>query len=127
MKLTSLILTLAAIAAPAAAQDTAPAAVPAPAQCVAPLAPPPYVVTALPPRPDTPKCVNPNTHVSTCPHAVLQKFNDAVDVYNTAIQDASLASDGDLAQLGTYTSQANTYANCEVKRVNAAMRAAAGD
>ena len=127
MKLTSLILTLAAIAAPAVAQDTTPATAPAAAQCVPPVAPAPYVLPVLPPRPDMPKCINPTTHMSSCPHPVLQKFNNAVDAYNTALQNGSVANDTYVNQLSAYTTQANAYANCEVQRINAGWRAASGD
>ncbi len=121
MKLTGLILIFALIAGPVAAQDAPPADSPA---CVAPTAPTPYVIPVLPPKPDMPKCVNPATHMSTCSHAVLAKYNAAVEARNDALDAQVTGSNTYVNELNTYMTLATNYNNCEIHRLNAATRAA---
>ncbi len=121
MKLTSLILTAAMFAGPVAAQDAVPVAA---AQCVIPVAPTPYVIPVLPPKPAMPKCVNPTTRISTCAHAVLVKYNDAVEARNNALEDEVAGNNAYVNLLNTYMLQVNTYTNCEIHRLNAAVAAA---
>ena len=119
MKLTGLIVTFALIAGPVAAQDAAPVASPV---CVAPVVPEPYVIPVLPPKPDMPKCINPSTHMSTCAHPVLVKYNNAIDARNTALEDEVAAGNVYINALNGYMTQVNTYNNCEIHRLNAAVR-----
>lgn len=127
MKLTSLILALAVFAGPVAAQDPAPVAVPAAPQCVTPVVPTLYVIPVLPPKPDLPKCVNPSTHMSTCSHVVLQKYNDAVDARNAGLQDEVAGGNAYVNQLNNYMMQVNTYNNCEIHRLNTAVQVASDE
>lgn len=124
MKPTHLILSLALIAGPVAAQDAAPPASPA---CVVPVPPTPYVVPVLPAKPVMPKCINPATRLSTCSHAVLIKYNSAIDARNDALQAEVASGNAYVSALNNYMMQVNTYNNCEIRRLNAAVEAGSAE
>jgi hypothetical protein len=83
--------------------------------------------TALPPeahrpvapvKPERPACINPNTNVSTCRPAVLRKWNQDIEAFNSQLSQYEIQAHAYIRELNAYTQSAADYANCEVQKLN---------
>ena len=120
MKIWVLTISLGLMASHVWADDVTPVA--PPAACVAVTAPPPLVTSPLPPKPVLPACVNEKTHISTCRHGEIDKYNDAVNAHNDAMQKVVDANNVYITALNTYMAGVNAYNNCEIHRINDAYK-----
>jgi len=113
------IALLALIAAPAFAQQGAPANA---ASACQPPNPPAQVTLQLPPKPVEPACAGPNGNISKCSKKQIADFNAQVDAFNTALGPANEKLGEYVQALSSYQLGATKYANCEINRVNALVR-----
>jgi len=68
--------------------------------------------------PAMPPCINPQTHMSTCPKKQLDRFNAAIDAYNTQVTAWNQASGHYVNALNDWTNSVSIYSMCEVQRLN---------
>jgi hypothetical protein len=68
--------------------------------------------------PVTPSCINPQTHMSSCPKRQLDHFNQAIDSYNSAVATWNVASSHYVNTLNDWANSVSVYSMCEVQKLN---------
>ena len=76
----------------------------------------------MPPAPQLPACINPQTMIGNCRKPVYERYRQSVSSFNAALEDYNRVTRSYVDGLNAWMIASGQYGQCEVDRVNRATQ-----